>query len=118
MTIRLDAKTLAIGAVALVVAAVLLYWGYGAHKKRAANQTILALVADTGTRLRDALGIESAPPTTDRMMFVKKLDEHAAAAELNLQKFKRLDTASVQALADSADDYLVTTREILKRQAD
>lgn len=118
MSIRYDAKTLAIAAVALIVATGLLYWGYSAHKKSGANQAILALVMDSGTRLRDALGIESAPPTADRTMFVKKLDEHAAAAELNLQKFKRLDTASVQALADSADDYLVTTREILKRQAD
>jgi|SRR5882672_1882948 len=118
MIARYNTKTVAIAAVALVVTVALLIWGYGAHKKREADKAILTLVTDTGTRLRDALGIETAPPTADRARFVKKLDEHAATAEYNLQAFKRLDSGSNQALADAADDYLVTAREILKRQAE
>ena len=118
MIARYDTKTIAIAAAALIVAVALLYWGYSAHKKSGANQTILTLVTDTGTRLRDALEIETAPPPTDRTGLVKKLDEHAATADLNLQTLKRLDAAPVQTLADAADDYLVTAREILKKQAD
>ena len=118
MIARYDTKTIAIAAVALVVTVALLIWGYGAHKKRETDKAILALVADSGTRLRDALGIETAPPAADRAQVAKKLDEHAAAADDNLQAFKRLDTGSNQALADAADDYLLTAREILKRQSE
>ena len=115
MIARYDTKTITIAA--LIVAVPLLYWGYSAHKKSGANKTILALVTDTSTRLRDALESETAPPPTDRVRLVKKLDEHAATADLSLQTLKRLDAAPV-ALADAADDYLVTAREILKKQAD
>lgn len=119
MTPQTRTRTLAIAAVALVVAVALIYWGYSAHKKkREANQAVVALVTDTGVRLRDALGIETAPPTTDRTRFLKKLDEHAATADHNLQTSKRVGAASDQALADAADDYLLTAREILKRHAD
>jgi len=118
MIARYDTKTVAIAAVALVVTVALLIWGYGAHKKRETDKAILALVTVTGARLRDALGIEVAPPTADRAQVAKKLDEHAATADENLQAFKRLDTGSNQALADAADDYLLTAREILKRQSE
>ena len=118
MIARYDTKTIAIAAAALIVAVALLSWGYSAHKKSGANKTILALVTDTGARLRDALESEAASPPMDRTRLVKKLDEHAATADVSLQTLKRLDTAPVQALADAADDYLVTAREILKKQAD
>ncbi len=112
-------RTLAISAVALVVTVALIYWGYSAYKKkRDANQAVVALVTDTGVRLRDALGIETAPTTTDRARFLRKLDEHAATADHNLQRSKQVGAASDQALADAADDYLLTAREILKRHAD
>jgi len=115
---RYDTKTIVIAIAALIVAVALLSWGYSAHKKSGANKTILALVTDTGARLRDALESEAAPPPTDRAGLVKKLDEHAATVDLSLQTLKKLDAASVQALADAADDYIVTAREILKKQAD
>lgn len=115
MIARYNTKTIAIAA--LIVAVPLLYWGYSAHKKGGASKTILALVTDTSARLRDALESEAAPPPTDRTKLVKKLDEHAATADASLQTLKRLDAAPV-ALADAADDYIVTAREILKKQAD
>lgn len=112
-------RTLAIAAVALVVAVALAYWGYSAYqKKRDANQAVVALVTDSGVRLRDALGIETAPTTTDRTRFLKKLDEHAATADHNLQTAKRASAAADLALGDAADDYLLTVREILKRHAE
>lgn len=117
MIARYDTKTIVIAIAALIVAVALLSWGYSAHKKSGASKTIHALVADTSARLRDALEIEAAPPPTDRAKLVKKLDDHAATADASLQTLKRLDAAPVQ-FADAADDYLVTAREILKKQAD
>ncbi len=119
MTARPSNRTIVIAAVALVVAVALIYWGYSAHqKKREANKAVVAMITDTGVRLRDALGIETAPPTTDRAIFLKKLDEHAATADHNLQTSKHVGAALDQALADAADDYLLTAREILKRHAE
>ena len=117
MIAQYNTKTIVIGAVALIVAVTLLSWGYSAHKKSGASKTIHALVTDTSARLRDALESEAAPPPTDRARLVKKLDDHAASADVSLQTLKRLDAAPV-ALADAADDYIVTAREILKKQAD
>ncbi|MBI3043144.1 MAG: hypothetical protein HYY78_10005 [Betaproteobacteria bacterium] len=119
MTTTPSNRTIAIVAAALVVAAALGYWGYSSHKKKLELQrSVVALMADTSVRLRDALGIEIAHRATDRAMFIKKLDEHAAAADHNLQALKRLGSAPGQALVDAADDYLLTTREILKKQLD
>lgn len=104
---------MAIAVAALVVAAGLGYWAYSAHQKRALHKAVVALVQDANQRLRDALGAESAPPSADT---VKKLDEHASAVDARLQELKRIDASLNLALADAADSYLVTAREILRRQ--
>jgi hypothetical protein len=118
MTNRPERRTLIIVAVALGLAAVLGYWGYGSHKKREYDKSVIALVADTSTRLRDGLNIETAPPTADRPSFIKKLDEHALTVDRNIQSLKKHGSRTHTALADAADDYMVTSREILKRQAE
>ncbi|HUF81280.1 MAG TPA: hypothetical protein VMN03_09115 [Burkholderiales bacterium] len=107
-----------IAVAALVAASALGYWAYSGHKKREFDKTILTLAADTGTRLRDALAIETAPPTADRGSFLRKLDGHAATLDRNLKTLRGSGSGSNLALTDAADDYLLTAREILKRQAD
>jgi hypothetical protein len=118
MAIRLDTRILVVAFVALAVAVAVALWGYSAHKKRELDKAALALVADTAARLRDALAIETAPPTANRAGFVKKLGEHAVSADRNLQKLKRLGSGSDLALTDAADGYVLTAREILKKQAE
>jgi hypothetical protein len=49
---------------------------------------------------------------------LRKLEEQVAAADRNLAALKAMDAGRVQALADAADDYLLTSREVLKRVAD
>lgn len=99
-------------ALAVLVAAAAGWWGYGEHQKREQREAILALVADTGTRLRTGLGATVEGPEAAR-----KLDEATAAAERNLSALKSLDASRQPALAEAADDYLLTGREILKRLA-
>jgi hypothetical protein len=101
-------------AVALIVlaAAAAGWWGYGEHQKREQRKAILALVADTGARLRAGLGATAEGPEAAR-----QLDEETAAADQNLSALKSLDASRQPVLAEAADDYLLTVREILKRVA-
>lgn len=114
----MNSRTIGIAVTAAVVAAVLGYWGYGAHKSREAQRMALGQVADAAVRLREALTIEVGKSGADPAQIVQKLDEHAAAVDRGLQGLKRVDASNHQALVDAADDYLLTAREILKKQAD
>jgi hypothetical protein len=103
-------KAIAIALVAVIAAAAVGWWAYGEHQKRELRKAIVALVADSGARLRAALDTTAREPDGGR-----KLEEAAVAAERNLAALKGMNAAREQALADAADDYLLTTREILKR---
>jgi hypothetical protein len=48
---------------------------------------------------------------------VRRLDEQTAAADRNLSALKGMDSSRQPALAEAADDYLLTGREVLKRVA-
>lgn len=103
-------RIIAIGLVVAVVGAAIGWWGYGAHQKRELRKTIVGLVADSASRMREALATPADSPETTR-----RDEGHAAAAERNLAQLKSLAAAREQLLADAADDYLLTSREILKR---
>ena len=90
---------------------------YYKKKQRELRNVVAVLLKDAGSRMRDALGIEAAPPTMDRARFLKQVEAHAATAERNYLALRRLDSAWDRALVSAADDYLLTSREILKRQA-
>jgi len=107
------------GTVIIVIAAVLAasalgYWAYGASKKRELGNAISALARDANQRLRDALSAEAAPPSEQT---VNELDLHAAAVDGGLRQLKGMDASFNLAMADAADSYLVSVREILRRQA-
>jgi hypothetical protein len=103
-----------IAAVALVVAAALGYWAYGTHKKSDVGKAAMALAQETGRHLQEALSTDPGRPSTET---VQAITEYAAAASRNLETLKRLDAAGNQALVDALDDTLLTSREILGRQA-
>jgi len=105
-------KVIAVALAALVAAAAAGWWSYGEHQRRELRKAIVALVADAGERLRGAL-----TATAEGEEAARKLEEHAAAVDRNLAGLKRMNAAREQAFADAADDYLLTSREILKRLA-
>jgi len=117
MESRMPPNRTVVIAVATLVAVGLGYWGYGTHKKRELNQTAVAALADASARMREALSIEAAP-IADRAQAAQKLEEHAAAMDRHLKGLQSLDTSRNRALADTADHYLFSVREILKKQAD
>lgn len=99
-------KSIAIGLIVAILGTAIGWWAYSAYQKRELRKTVQGLVADTSTQLRS--GLTAAEGN----------DERFAAAERNLAKLKSLDAAREQQLADAADDYLLTGREILKRVAE
>jgi len=90
-----------------VVAGLIGYAAWTAHQKRLHQQTVTAVVTDTTARLREAL-----PGKLD----TKKLEAHAAAAEGSLEVLKQNSSRNRQ-LSDGAEHYVLTAREIFKRQA-
>ena len=107
-------KNLLIAAVALVAAAALGFWAYGTHRKSETGKAGMALAQETGRHLQEALSTEASRPSSET---VQAIGEYATAASRNLEALKRLDAAGTQALVDALDDYLLTSREILGRQA-
>lgn len=103
--------------VAALVAVGLGYWGYGTLKKRELNQTAVSALVDASARMREALSLEAAP-IADRARAAQKLDEHVAAMDRHLKGLQGLDASRNRALADTADHYLFSVREIFKKQAE
>lgn len=104
----------AVIAAALLLAAVTAWWAYKAQQERQIAVTVTALAREAGTRLRDALVLDAQPQAGDG---VRKLEAHLAAVDGHLQKLRGLNTSSMTALGEAADDYVLTTREILRRLA-
>lgn len=104
---------LARGVLILVLVAAAVYWGYGEHKKRELPKTVSALVRDASMRLHDALSVEAdTDPAT-----AQRIDQHAIAVDHHLRRLREMDTAAIEEFAGTADDYLLTSREILRRRA-
>lgn len=94
----------------LAIAIALALWVYQTQKKNAATRTVVTLVNDAGQRLR-AAGLDPTDEgSTDHEAHARAVDTHVAA-------LRRTSTASVHALADAADSYLISVREILRRRA-
>ena len=108
-------KAVVIILIAGVVTAALA-WAYSEHRKRELREVVVALVADTSLRLRDALSIEADPTTANRPE-TGRLDAHVATVERHLVMLQDKDSPSIGALAEAANDYVLTVREILRRQA-
>jgi hypothetical protein len=104
-------------ALAVVVVAIIAYWGYTSHKKRELDATIVAAIQDTGQRLRSALILAAGPPEAITMQAAERISADAEDVDRRLQALKRVDTASDTALVDATDSYLLTARELLKRIA-
>jgi hypothetical protein len=107
-------RTYVLAAAVLVVAAGLGYWAYGTQKKSETGKAGMALAQQTARHLQETLGADPARPSSET---VRAIGEYAAAADRNLEALKRLGAAGNPALMDALDDFLLTGREILARQA-
>jgi len=110
-------RTIAIIAAAAVVAVLAGYWGYGAYQQRQLRNSVGTALKASAERLREAVGVESGSAPQDRVALSKKLEGYAAAVDGSITEVKRLPVERNRALTDDADSYLVTVREIFRKQA-
>src|SRR5688572_29862438 len=98
---------------AVVVAALVLAVGtWLAYEKYSRRNHVIAMVKDAAARLDTVLQAQLRDdPKVD-------LEAHATALEGYASTLKRMNTGSFTPLADAADDYLVTAREIARRSVE
>lgn len=103
-------------AAGMLLAAAVVWWSDKAQERERVA-TVTALAREAGTRLHDALNMDAKPPEDQAEQIVRRFEEHFAAADGHLQKLRGLNTSSMLALGEAADDYVLTVREILRRLA-
>ena len=96
-----------VAVVTLVVLGLVSYRIYDAQLTRI---KITALLSDDMERLKGALQAQA------KGVAVADAEAHATAAEAHVAALRSLKTSSVTHLADAADDALVASREIMRRQ--
>ena len=98
---------------AVVIATIVLIVGtYLAYEKYTRRSHVVSMVEETAARLRKSLEAQGAAGAA------AGADAHAAHADAQVTTLRRMNASSFRPLADAADDYLVTSREILRRNAD
>jgi hypothetical protein len=93
------------------------YWGYGELRAYQLRDEITALVKDASLHMQTALSAEVPPIAVDNPALLRKFYDHAEAVDAHLRELQGENVAAVGDLASAADDYLLTTREILLRWA-
>jgi len=113
-------KALLVTVVTLVASSAFGFWGYAGYQQREQRELrdeVAALVQDTAARLRVALAGEPGATNPEDHEALRALYEHAVAVDGHLTKFRSLDASALGHFADAAEDYLITSREILLRRA-
>lgn len=101
----------------MVLAAGAGYWGYSSHKKRELRAAAVAVLQDVSPRIREALTLEVSLPPVGRLGTDTQLEQQAAAVDQRLQQLKAMNGTADPALLDAAESYVLTVREILRKQA-
>jgi hypothetical protein len=114
---RLRSRPLAIASLILVIGAAAGYWAHGVYTRTQVRKTVVALVTDTSQRVRSALAGTAAGTPAARFEQAAEIDAHTAQVEHNYSDLQRLDPAAAGPIAEAADDYILTSREILRRIA-
>jgi len=114
------AKILVATLVTIVTGSAFGYWGVAGYEQRERLEDIRWLIQDTSLRLRTAIATEPVARAADDSEALRPYYEHAIAVDGYLKKLHDIggaDSAQLAALADAADDFLITSREILLRRA-
>ncbi len=98
----MKAITWAVGIIALVAVALIGYSFHAASQKRTQQRQVLSSVVDTTEKLRQALTQTPAPD------LVQAIDENLSAAQAPRDP----------QLADAAEEYIMSAREIARRRSD
>lgn len=117
MTARSSNKMIVISAVLAAAVIALGYWGYSAYQKRVLHSGISAILKNAGGVLRESLSLEPGPSAANRLELAKKLEDHAVTIDNSIGQLKLLQVERNLMLADDAENYLITLREIMSKRA-
>ncbi len=104
-----------IAALLIVVTGASLYWGQ--HKKVQLRGDVAALVGEASARLRAALGMEADQGAANTPEGAGRLEQFSAQFDQQVQALRAMDTKRDPALAEAAEDYLTTARQLTMYQA-
>ena len=110
-------KTVVIALAATAASSAFGYWGYSEFRTQQLRDEITALVKDASLRMDTALSAPVRAIAVDNPVVLRKFYEHAEAVDAHFRKLHQEHVAAVADLAYAADDYLLTSREILLRWA-
>ena len=117
MTARPSNNMIVIAVVLAAAVITLGYWGYSVYQKRVLHGEISAILKNAGAALRESLSLEPGPSTADRLQLAKQLEDHAMTMDKSIGQLKRLQVERDLMLADDAENYLITLREIMSKRA-
>lgn len=110
-------KTIAIAVAGLFAGSAFGYWGYTEYKQQELRNAVTELVKNTSLQMRDALGSDQRTVSVQTPGPLPKLYDDALAVDANVRKLHGMDVSPAEELGDAADDYVLTSREILLRWA-
>ncbi|MGQ0749868.1 MAG: hypothetical protein ACT4PS_04975 [Betaproteobacteria bacterium] len=113
----LKARTALVVAGALGATSAFGYWGYAELREHQLRQEISGLVQDASARMRAALTTQVPKTAVDNPGLLRKFYDDAETVDAHFRKVKSADGALLPELSSAADDYLLTSREILLRWA-
>ena len=110
-------KMIVTGLAATLATSAFGYWRYAEYRQQELRNEITELVKDTSMRLGDALDARTAPTSTEKLQVLRRFYEDAETVDGHYRRLSSLNIAPIGELADAADDYVLTSREILLRRA-
>ena len=103
-----------IALLAIVVASSFGFWSYGEYKKREFHRAIVALATDASVQLRGALSTDASVAALEPP---QPLEDRADQIDRELERLRRSGGARNPAQFDAIEMYVITARELLRRQA-
>lgn len=110
-------RTAVLALVAVFAASSLAYFGYSTYRKRELQKAVSELVKDASQRLDQALAIEKDAAAANSPQIVIRLDDQAQEVDKHVIELRGMSAAPNRALAEAAEEYLLTVRQILRNQA-
>jgi len=110
-------RTAVLALVAVFAVSSLAYFGVSTYRKRELQKAVSELVKDASLRLDQALAIDKDAAAANSPQIVIRLDDQAQEVDKHVIELRGMSAAPNRALAEAAEEYLLTVRQILRNQA-
>ncbi len=107
-------RNIIIGLALLIIATIAAYVAWNRHQTKQLQEITLSQIGDATRALRAAMAL---PPSTNIAEHARAVSAGAARVDQDLAALRDTNTSRVLLLAGAADAYLLTARELLRRQA-